>query len=447
MGLISTTKETKNSGRGMGFLFVFFPDHNNDDSPSSSSSPATTLFRTRSSRLLLSKAQSTISICILLLLLTIFLFTLSTFEPSSGFPAVSPRRFLLTRDVAGARRRSNRFALQGMGTLFLRGTKSMHDLIVAHIASDTTEQDLRLFMRLLHPSGVTSRSDVVLLFNSHRFNALIEEENSSFSKLVNLYRNSNQTETDSVWGFNLTRFTKNQSKKDTSEPIWGKKTHRANNETESDELTHGSIVGFDVAELDPENSLSGFMDHVPIALRRWACYPMLLGRVRRNFKHVMLVDAKTSLILGDPLTRIRNRSPESVLFFSKHSNKINPAVIIGGAKGIRRLSSAMHTEIARATIQQQQHKKRSSVSESGVLSQLVGNVHMTKGFEVVGPSEMIAEASSLAELRTRNSAVASSSIKSRYIIQRGNSNHFDITATIMKRICSSVLDSSVYSYC
>ncbi|RID65067.1 hypothetical protein BRARA_D00287 [Brassica rapa] len=449
MGLISSTKETKNSGRGMGFLFVFFPDHNNDDSPSPS--PATTLFRSRSSRLLLSKAQSTISICILLLLLTLFLFTLSTFEPSSGFPAVSPRRFLLTRDVAGGARgiinRRNSYALQGMGTLFLRGTKSMHDLIVAHIPSDTTEGDLRLFVRLLHRSGVTSGSDVVLLFNSHqRFNKLIEEENSSFSKLVNLYRNSNQTGTDSVWGFNLTRFTKNQlTKKDTSEPIWGKKTHRANNNnesSESDELTHGSVVGFDVGELDPENSLSGFMDHVPIALRRWACYPMLLGRLRRSFKHVMLVDAKTSLILGDPLTRVRNRSPESVLFFSKHSNKktVNPAVIIGGAKGIRRLSSAMHTEIARATMQQQQHKRRSSVSESGVLSQLVGNVHMTKGFEVVGPSEVIAEASS-----TRNSAALS--LKSRDIVQRGNSNHFDITATIMKRICSSELDSSVYSYC
>ena len=448
MGLISSTKETKNSGRGMGFLFVFFPDHNNDDSPSPSPSPATTLFRSRSSRLLLSKAQSTISICILLLLLTLFLFTLSTFEPSSGFPAVSPRRFLLTRDVAGGARgiinRRNRYALQGMGTLFLRGTKSMHDLIVAHIPSDTTEDDLRLFVRLLHRSGVTSRSDVVLLFNSQRFNRLIEEENSSFSKLVNLYRNSNQTGTDSVWGFNLTRFTKNQLTKDTSEPIWGKKTHRANNNNESDELTHGSVVGFDVAELDPENSLSGFMDHVPVALRRWACYPMLLGRLRRSFKHVMLVDAKISLILGDPLTRVRNRSPESVLFFSasKHSsNKINPAVIIGGAKGIRRLSSAMHTEIVRAMMQQQQqHKRKSSVSESGVLSQLVGNVHMRKGFEVVGPSEVIAEASS-----TRNSAALS--LKSRDIVQRGNSNHFDITATIMKRICSSELDSSVYSYC
>ncbi|KAF3557239.1 hypothetical protein F2Q69_00014890, partial [Brassica cretica] len=56
------------------------------------------------------------------------------------------------------------------------------------------------------------------------------------------------------------------------------------NQTPLDELTHGS--GFDFPELDQENSLSGFMDHVLITLRRWA-YPMLLGRLRRNFKHVM----------------------------------------------------------------------------------------------------------------------------------------------------------------
>ncbi|KAF8102134.1 hypothetical protein N665_0201s0418 [Sinapis alba] len=438
MGLISLSKETKNSGRGMSLLLVFFPDHNDvSPSSSSSSSPATTLFRARSSRL----AQSTISICLLLLLLTLFLFTLSTFEPSSA--VVSPRRFLLTRDVHRTRgfNNNNRFALQGMGTLFMRGTKSMHDLIVAHIASDTTEEDLRLFMRMLHRSGVTSRSDVVLLFNSDRFNGLIEEENNSFLKLVDVYRNSNQTE--SVWGFNFSRFMKNRSKNDTSEPIWGKKkTHRANNETE---LTHGSVVGFDVTELDPENSLSGFMDHVAITMRRWACYPMLLGRVRRSFKHVMLVDAKTSLFLADPLTRIRNRSPESVLFFSKHkkTSEINPAVMIGGAKGVRRLSSAMHTEIVRTTMQQQRKKRSSVLSESVVLSQLVGNVRMTtKSFEAVGPSESIAEASSLAELRTRNSAA--SSVKDHDIIQRGNV----MAAVIMKRVCSSSqLDSSVYSYC
>ncbi|CAF2171885.1 unnamed protein product [Brassica napus] len=462
MGLISSVKETKNTnsnGRGMGFLLVFFPDHNHVSPSSSSSSPAKTLFRSRSSRLLLSKAQSTISICILLLFLTLFLFTLSTFEPSSSvFPAVSPRshrRFLLARTVSVAKTRP--LALQRMGTLFLRGTKCMHALVVAHVASDTTEEDLRLFMRLLHRSGVTSRSDVVLLFNSPssvtRLTNMIEEENDSFLKLVDVHRNSNSSNQNvPVLGFSLTRFMKKQSKKDTSEPIWGKKSHRVNdsalNET-TESLTHGSVVGFDVAELDPENSLSGFIEHVPISLRRWACYPMLLGRVRRNFKHVMLVDAKTSLFVGDPFTRIRNRSPESILFFSKHSNKkfsdINPAVLIGGAKGIRRLSTAMHTEIVRAAMQQQQHKRKSFVSESVVLSQLVGNVHMTKNIEVIGPSESIVEASSVAELRTRNSAAAS--IKSHDIIQRGNSNHLDIMAIIMKRICSYELDSSVYSYC
>ncbi|XP_006290337.2 uncharacterized protein LOC17885277 [Capsella rubella] len=488
MGLISA-KETKNNNnnRGTGLLLVFFPDHHsnntNDDSPNSSSSPAaTTLLRSRSSRLLLSKAQSTISICILLLFLTLFLFTLSTFEPSSGFPAVSSRphrRFLLNRDILASqsRRRFNRFALQGMGTLFLRGTKSMHGLIVAHLPSDATEDDLRLFMRLLHRSGATSKSDVVLLFNSpssgSRFAGLIEEENESFLKLVDVHRsNSNSSnQIDSVWGFSLAKFMKKQSsKKETSssssEPIWGKKTHRAttnfndsssssnnnnnkNNSSESNELTHGSVVGFDVTELDPENSLSGFMDHVPISMRRWACYPMLLGRVRRNFKHVMLVDAKTSLFLGDPFTRIRNRSPESVLFFSKHSGKkaseVNPAILIGGAKGMRRLSSSMHTEIVRATMQQ--HKKKSSVTESAVLSQLVGNVHMVKNFEVVtSEPSVVAEASSLAELRTRNSA-ASSSIKDHDIIQRGNGNGNHISDIIMKRICSCELDSSVYNYC
>ncbi|WZZ05248.1 hypothetical protein YC2023_091169 [Brassica napus] len=285
------------------------------------------------------------------------------------------------------------------------------------------------------------------------FTNMIEEENDSFLKLVDVHRNSNSSNQNvPVLGFSLTRFMKKQSKKDTSEPIWGKKSHRVNdsalNET-TESLTHGSVVGFDVAELDPENSLSGFIEHVPISLRRWACYPMLLGRVRRNFKHVMLVDAKTSLFVGDPFTRIRNRSPESILFFSKHSNKkfsdINPAVLIGGAKGIRRLSTAMHTEIVRAAMQQQQHKRKSFVSESVVLSQLVGNVHMTKNIEVIGPSESIVEASSVAELRTRNSAAAS--IKSHDIIQRGNSNHLDIMAIIMKRICSYELDSSVYSYC
>src|SRR5581483_4724196 len=40
----------------------------------------------------------------------------------------------------------------------------------------------------------------------------------------------------------------------------------------------------------------------------YTCYPMILGRVRRNFKHVMLVDVNKVLLLGDPLGRVKNAS-------------------------------------------------------------------------------------------------------------------------------------------
>ncbi|XP_010554827.1 PREDICTED: uncharacterized protein LOC104824440 [Tarenaya hassleriana] len=469
-------KTTSSESKGMGLLLVFFPHHNsrntsiavhNPSSSSSSSSPAT-IRRCRSSGLLLSKARSIISICALLFL-TLFLFTLSTFEPSTAYPAVASqthRRLLLRRDVGDKICHTNvsRFALQGMGTLYLRGTRAMHDLIIAHVGSESTEDDVRLFLRLMHRSGVTSRCDVVFFFTSassaSSFGGVIEEENDSFLRLVGVRRNSNSTNpVDSVWGFDVTRFVKNHKKKETAEPIWGKKSgvHRVGNEpalNKSDTivLSHGSVVGFDVGELDPENTLSGFMDHVPMSLRRWACYPMLLGRIRHNFKHVMLVNAETSLFLGDPLTRVRNRSPDSVFVFSKQSMKnsdrtqpnsvVNPAILMGGAKGIRELSNAMLTGIVRAAMQ---HKKKNSVSETVVLSQLVENVHMTKSFRVVTTNESVPEASSLAELRTRNSAA--SSVKGHDIIQRSNDNHADVSTVIRRHICSSELDSSVYMDC
>ncbi|XP_010523837.1 PREDICTED: uncharacterized protein LOC104802092 [Tarenaya hassleriana] len=465
------------SGRGMGLLLVFFPDHASRnasiavDNPSllpSSSSPAV-IQRSRSSGLLMSKAQSTISICALLLFLTLFLFTLSTFEPSASYPAITSRthrRFLLKRDVGDEIRDAHvpRFALQGMGALYLRGTKAMRDLVVAHVGSESTEDDVRLFLRLLHRSGVTSRCDVVFVFSSapsaSSFGRVIQEENDSFLRLVDVHRNTNSTNrVDWAWGFDVTRFVKNHGKKETSEPIWGKKGagHRIGNESSLNEtdtrvLSHGSVVGFDVGELDPENSLSGFVDRVPMSLRRWACYPMLLGRIRHNFKHVMLVDAKSSLFLGDPLTRVRNRSPESVFIFAKQSKKntdrtqpnsvVNPAILMGGARGIRRLSSAMLTEIVRTTLQ---HKKKNSVSETAVLSQLVGNVHIAKNFQVVTSNESVPEASSVAELRRRSSAAPP--VKRHDVIQRGNGNHADVNAVIMKHICSCELDSSVYMYC
>lgn len=167
---------------------------------------------------------------------------------------------------------------------------------------------------------------------------------------------------------------------------------------------------------------------------------MLLGRVRRNFKHVMLVDAKSVLILRDPFGRVKNRSPESVFLFNKHGKKaqstqraVLPAVIIGGARGVRRLSNAVMVEIVRAATQHR--KKKNSVSESVVLSQLASNEFLlrSKNVQLVLLNELIPEASSLSG---HNYA----------IIQRGLSNH-DFNSVIKKQICSSVVDSSVYKDC
>ncbi|MCI08771.1 hypothetical protein A2U01_0029850, partial [Trifolium medium] len=188
------------------------------------------------------------------------------------------------------------------------------------------------------------------------------------------------------------------------EPLWGNKIRTQNKTTSNttNSLSYGSVLSFDATELDPENSLAGFLDRVPFSLRRWACYPMLLGRVRRNFKHVMLVDVKSVLILRDPFGRVKNRSPESVFLFNKHGKKISsnqkvvlPAVVIGGARGVRRLSNAVMIEIVRAATQHR--KKRNSVSESSVLSQLASNEFLlrSKNVQLTVSNELIPEASSL----------------------------------------------------
>ncbi|KAI3742273.1 hypothetical protein L1987_59953 [Smallanthus sonchifolius] len=144
----------------------------------------------------------------------------------------------------------------------------------------------------------------------------------------------------------------------------------------------GSVVGFGVGELDPENSLSGFVDRVPMSLRRWACYPMILGRVRRHYKHVMLVDVNKVLLLGDPLGRVKNPSPESVFLSSTVDETINPAVIMGGMRGIRRLSAAVLAEIVRATMTQQHYKRKVSVTESSLLRRVATNEFTLKSITI-----------------------------------------------------------------
>ncbi|KAM1197441.1 hypothetical protein ACFX2I_009027 [Malus domestica] len=519
MGLIAKAKSYSNSSSssenwGMGLLLVFFPEDNggtttaildkttklfsssstsspSSSTPSSSSSSKTcTVFRrTNSNNLILSKAQSTISICALLVFLTLLLFTLSTFEPSAAKPRPvgrSPSRRFLSQNTQIPKLPTNpnlpllsstwlskwwkqkqsspiqklrsQFALQKMGTLYRRGTRAMPDLVVAHVNDDVTEPELRLFLRLLHRSGLTSRADVAFVFASSglRFGSVIREENASFFELLRRYGGLNRTAAagkKSGSGFDASQFVK-AGQKEIEEPLWGRKGVNSEGEGEFTRFSYGSVVGFEAGELDPENSLSGFVDHVvPMSLRRWACYPMLLGRVRRNFKHIMLADAKNSVVVGDPLSRVRHRSPESVLLFTmppplagKHGKKnsdstqshgaVNSVVITGGARGVRRLSNTVLTEIVRATMQ---HKKKSTVTESGVLSQLVAKAFVTKSINLVTSSESVPDPSSIGGAARLSGGHT--------IIQRGNSNHEELNSVIMKQICLLEIDSSVYRDC
>ncbi|KAK2653159.1 hypothetical protein Ddye_013015 [Dipteronia dyeriana] len=498
----STTTVTENWG--MGLLLVFFPEEEDKNSnqrhhssttasPLSSSSPSR--MKRSNSSLISSKAQSTISICALFVFLTLLLFTLSTFEPSTSSLNNTPRRILSQNSTPTPtnpnpspfsffkmwssdpgysnhpRKRVNPVALQGMGVLYRRGTRAVNDFIIGHVAEDTTEDEFRLFLRVLHRSGLSSKSDTAFLHSSSsslsKFGSVIEEENDSFSKLIRHYKESNGTsKKDSALRFDVTQFVKSV-KKDMGEPLWGKRIRgnysnstevRADSDSgELTQLSYGSILGFEVNELDPENSLAGFLDHVPMSLRRWACYPMLLGRVRRNFKHIMLVDVKKLILLGDPLVRVRTQTPESVFISmkqeivsnNKHSKRssdktqphyqANSAMLMGGARGVRRLSIAMLTEIVRASMQ---HKKKSLLTESGILSQLVANEHILKNIHLVTSTESIPEASSLIES-------SSSSSPAIVMMQRGNSNYeVDYYSIIMKQICScEAVDSSVYKNC
>ncbi|KAE8731205.1 putative coatomer alpha subunit [Hibiscus syriacus] len=183
-----------------------------------------------------------------------------------------------------------------MGILYRRGTKAMNDLVVGHVIEVVNEDDLRLFLIVLHRSGVTSRADTIFLFGSSslasRFSFVIEEENESFFKLIRHYDDSSGSKglLDSVLSFDSTRFWKS-GKKDESEPR--------------------------------------VVLHINEGKQLW---------------------------------------------------------------GIRRLSNAMLTEIVRATMQ---HKKRSSIPESGILRELVDNGHILKNINLITSTESIQEASSV----------------------------------------------------
>ncbi|MCD7461367.1 hypothetical protein HAX54_045963 [Datura stramonium] len=488
MGFTAKTKESNNSSShssssseswGMGFLFIFFPeedDTNNNNNNNNKRKPSLSLSNSSSSvsfksingilkrsnsTHLLSKAQSTISICALLIFTTLLLFTLSTFEPTNSLHQkqkhpISSLNLKSLKKPNWTQKLIFPHALQGMGSLYRRGTRAMNDLIVAHVVESVTEHELKFFLRLLHRSGITSKSDILFIFprKTNSFDNAIVEENTSFFKLIHGYNEK----TNHSSSFDPTQFVISSKKdKESGEPIWGRKIRSSNatshgdehgNVTESTRLSYGSVVSFDVDELDPENSLSGFLEPVPMSLRRWACYPMLLGRVRRNYKHVMLVDVKEHLVFGDSLSQLKKHSPESVMITTLPSKKkssdkkpVNSGLVLGGARGVRRLASAMLTEIVRAITQQ--HKKRNSVSESTLFNQLVANEFILKNVNLIVSGESTHELSSLTGLMNSNSKSGSTSFP---IVRRGNSN-LDISYVFKKYLCSSPLDSIAYSDC
>ncbi|XP_023739510.1 uncharacterized protein LOC111887571 [Lactuca sativa] len=460
----------------MGIFLVFFPEeqHFNSSTPSSTTSslspfksPKINAFlkRTNSSHIF-TRAQSTISVCALLIFLTFLLFTLSSFEPNNDFISSHNlhqyRRYLSQNHPKFHTKRIwNPPALQGLGTLYTRGTMAMNELVICHVSDSVTKKELKLFLRSYHRSGLASKSDLLFVFNSistiDSFDDVIRDENDLFLKLVHRYKSelgNGSKAVDFPASFDVTRFVKSGNEADKGESIWGRKIKSNNssfsngdNGTELTRMCYGSVVGFGIGELDPENSLSGFLDHVPMNLRRWASYPMILGRVRRKFKHIMLVDVKELLLLGDPLARVKNHTPESIFLSStptpKHSRKnnkphrktINPALIIGGERGVRRLSAAILTEIVRSTTRQR-HNKKNSITESTLLSQLAANEFLQKSIHFVSSPESISEPSSLSGVALANMTV----------VRRGNSN-LDIGAVITKHICSFSIDSSVYKDC
>ncbi|CAN4107228.1 unnamed protein product [Withania somnifera] len=423
---------------GMGFLFIFFPEEY-DNNRKHSSSTINAILKPSNSSHLLSKAQSTISICLLLIFITLLLFTLSTFEPNS--------RIRKQNKIHSTQQPTYPHALQGMGSLYRRGTRAMTNLIVAHVTESVTKKEFRIFLRLIHRSGITSKSDILFLFSSKTisFDNVIVEENVAFSKLIHGF--------DQYFGNVST-----DKEKESGEPLWGRKIKENGNNhhgTESTRLTYGSVLGFDTEELDPENALSGFLpEHVPMNLRRWACYPMLLGRVRRNFKQVMLVDVKEHYVLGDPLSQLKHYNSESVIVTtlpptstrkkSPEKKLVNSGFVLGGARGIRRLANAMLTEIVRVVTAN--HKKRNMLPESILFNQLVANDFILKDVNLIVSSESTHELSSLTQLMNSKSGSSSFSISKYPIVRRGNSN-LDISYVFNKYLCSSPLDSVVYTDC
>jgi hypothetical protein len=259
-------------------------------------------------------------------------------------------------------------ALQGMGQLFRRGRWAMSELLIAHLSESTSVEDLRLFLRSLHRSGVPARADVVLLFPWRPLPvgmaAMIDQEDESFRKLLlrsslqrgdsAISRAPNSTSSSSsssssssiISVFNAAAYWRSAetffsagNKVRAAEPVWGSSNintaHSRSSSSSSSTAARkvhkdnwggwGSVVGFDVQELDPGDTLRGFLDHPPAELRRWVCYQILLGTLRHKYRNVLLTEAQGVFVLGDPLAPARKKSGSLFLFAHESRKWSDPA--------------------------------------------------------------------------------------------------------------------------
>lgn len=277
-------------------------------------------------------------------------------------------------------------ALQGLGTVYRKGIRSMNELIVAHVSESTSSETLRLFMRTLHRSGATARADVVLLFpcspSQTSFVNVIEEENEYFRRLILNRANANAVSsplgvnsaasnmsTLSPFNFNAFRKAAEENYKG-AKPVWGHRNgSNIDNVGNRMDVVWGSVVGFEAGELDAEERLGGFMEAAPLQLRRWVCYGMLLGKVRRKFKKVMVVGVEGTVIVRDAMEVVRRKKGGGlVVAMAEEKEMPSSGAIAGGIRQIRLLADSMAIEIVSLALRR---PNPAGISDSAALLQLL----------------------------------------------------------------------------
>jgi hypothetical protein len=203
-------------------------------------------------------------------------------------------------------------ALHGVGMLFRKGNRSMNELIAAHLTERVTDFELRMFVRTLYRSGALARADLVILFprNSVRdegiYSVIEEECDLGFKKVSSYFDPSGDYRNGSTVGnfSSLSVFNTEAFRRAAEEKNKRNKKGRDRSGT----IRVGSVMGFEMDELDPDNILESFIDDPPAQLRRWVCYQLLLGYLRHKYRSVLLARIGAVVILSDAMAAVRNSS-------------------------------------------------------------------------------------------------------------------------------------------